>query len=50
MLESEIVTEGFCVAGGDIRICAQVLYRVALEDELFTDSMRQFDNDRGQLA
>ncbi len=50
MLGSKMVREGFGVAGGDIRIGADILCRAALDDE-FTDASGQyFDNDSGQFA
>ncbi len=50
MLGSKMVKEGFGVAGGDIRIGADILARAALSDEFATASGRYFDNDSGQFS
>lgn len=50
MLGSKMVKEAFGVAGGDIRIGAEILYRGALSDEFATASGRYFDNDSGRFA
>lgn len=50
MLGSKMVTEGFGVAGGDIRIGADILTRAALTDEFETASGQYFDNDSGKFA
>ncbi len=50
MLGSKMVKEGFGVAGGDIRIGAEILTRAALADEFETASGRYFDNDSGQFT
>lgn len=50
MLGSKMVTEGFGVAGKDIRIGAEVLTRAALADEFATATGRYFDNDSGQFS
>ncbi len=50
MLGSKMVKEGFGVAGGDIRIGADILTRAALADEFATASGKYFDNDKGQFA
>ena len=50
MLGSKMVKEGFGVAGGDIRIGADILTRAALADEFASASGQYFDNDRGQFA
>jgi len=41
---------GDAVAGGDIRIGAEILCRAALADEFATASGKYFDNDSGQFA
>lgn len=50
MLGSKMVKEAFGVAGGDIRIGADILTRAALTDEFATASGQYFDNDTGQFA
>ena len=50
MLGTKMVKEGFGVAGGDIRIGAEILTRTALADEFDTASGQYFDNDSGQFA
>jgi NAD(P)-dependent dehydrogenase (short-subunit alcohol dehydrogenase family) len=50
MLGSKMVKEAFGVAGGDLRIGAEILNRVALADEFGAASGRYFDNDSGQFA
>ena len=50
MLGTKMVREAFGVAGGDIRIGADVIRRVALEDEFAAASGQYFDNDSGQFA
>ena len=50
MLGSKMVKEGFGVAGGDIRIGAEILTRAALADEFATASGQYFDNDSGRFA
>lgn len=50
MLGTKMVKEGFGVAGGDIRIGAEILVRAALKDEFATASGQYFDNDSGQFA
>lgn len=50
MLGSKMVKEGFGVAGGDIRIGAEILSRAALADEFAAASGQYFDNDEGQFA
>ena len=50
MLGSKMVKEAFGVAGGDIRIGAEILTRAALADEFATASGQYFDNDSGQFA
>ncbi|MDX1541317.1 MAG: SDR family NAD(P)-dependent oxidoreductase [Geminicoccaceae bacterium] len=50
LLGSKMVKEGFGVAGGDIRIGAEILTRAALSDEFAAASGRYFDNDKGEFA
>ncbi|WP_299411005.1 SDR family NAD(P)-dependent oxidoreductase [Acaryochloris sp. IP29b_bin.148] len=50
MLGSKMVKEGFGVAGGDLRIGADILTRAALADEFTAASGQYFDNDKGQFA
>ena len=49
MLGSKMVKEGFGVAGGDIRIGADILTRAALSDEFESASGKYFDNDAGRF-
>jgi NAD(P)-dependent dehydrogenase (short-subunit alcohol dehydrogenase family) len=50
MLGSKMVKDAFGVAGGDIRIGAEILTRAALADEFAAASGQYFDNDTGQFA
>ncbi len=50
MLGSKMVKDAFGVDGGDIRIGAEILSRVALADEFAMASGQYFDNDSGQFA
>ena len=50
LLGSKMVKEAFGVAGGDIRIGAEILTRAALSDEFATASGKYFDNDAGCFA
>ncbi|WP_136660165.1 SDR family NAD(P)-dependent oxidoreductase [Nitratireductor sp. XY-223] len=50
MLGSKMVRQGFGVAGGDIRIGAEILVRAALDDSFATASGAYFDNDAGQFG
>ena len=50
MLGSKMVKEGFGVAGGDIRVGADILTRAALGDEFAAASGQYFDNDSGRFA
>ena len=50
MLGSKMVKESFGVAGGDIRIGADILMRAALTEEFSAASGKYFDNDKGQFA
>ncbi len=49
MLGSKMVQQAFGVAGGDLRIGADILTRVALEEEFAAASGKYFDNDIGQF-
>jgi NAD(P)-dependent dehydrogenase (short-subunit alcohol dehydrogenase family) len=49
LLATKMVKEGFGVAGSDIRIGADVLYRAALSEEFASASGRYFDNDSGRF-
>lgn len=50
MLGSKMVKQAFGVAGGDIRIGAEILRRAALADEFAAASGQYFDNDQGQFT
>ena len=50
LLGSKMVKEAFGIAGGDIRIGAEILVRAALTDEFAAASGQYFDNDTGQFA
>lgn len=50
LLGSKMVKEAFGIAGGDIRIGAEILTRAALTDEFTAASGQYFDNDKGQFA
>lgn len=50
MLGSKMVKEAFGVAGGDIRIGAEILGRAAVADEFAKASGQYFDNDSGKFA
>ncbi len=50
LLGTKMVKEAFDVAGKDIGIGAEILTRLALEDEFATASGQYFDNDSGQFA
>lgn len=50
LLGTKMVKEAFGVAGGDLRIGANILCRLALEDEFTTASGQYFDNDTGQFS
>ena len=50
MLGTKMVKQGFGVAGGDIRIGAEILIRAALAEEFETASGQYFDNDSGHFA
>jgi len=50
MLGTKMVKKAYGVAGGDIRIGAEILARAALADEFGAASGQYFDNDEGQFA
>ena len=50
MLGSKMVKEAYGVAGGDLRIGADILCRAALSDEFAAASGQYFDNDIGKFA
>ena len=50
MLGSKMVKQAFGVAGGDIRIGAEILTHAALSNEFETASGQYFDNDSGQFT
>jgi len=50
MLGSKMVKQAFGVAGGDIRVGAEILTRAALADEFQAASGQYFDNDSGRFA
>ncbi len=50
MLGSKMVKDAFGVAGGDLRIGADILVRAALSDEFADASGKYFDNDTRQFA
>lgn len=50
LLGSKMVKDAFGIAGGDIRIGAEILCRAALADEFATANGLYFDNDSGQFA
>jgi NAD(P)-dependent dehydrogenase (short-subunit alcohol dehydrogenase family) len=50
MLGSKMVKQAFGVAGGDLRIGAEILCRAALADEFAAASGQYFDNDSGQFT
>jgi NAD(P)-dependent dehydrogenase (short-subunit alcohol dehydrogenase family) len=50
MLGSKMVKQAFGVAGGDLRIGAEIICCAALLDEFATASGRYFDNDSGQFT
>ncbi|MEL7275864.1 MAG: SDR family NAD(P)-dependent oxidoreductase [Pseudomonadota bacterium] len=47
LLATKMVQEGFGVAGNDLRIGADILCRLALDDEFAAASGRYWDNDAG---
>ena len=49
-LGSKMVKQAYGVAGGDLRIGAEILCRASLSDEFAGASGQYFDNDSGQFA
>lgn len=49
-LGSKMVKEAYGMAGGDVRIGAEILCRAALSDEFANASGKYFDNDIGRFA
>ena len=50
LLGTKMVTEGFGMAGNDIRIGSDILFRAALSEEFTEASGLYFDNDKGRFA
>ncbi|OAN13065.1 oxidoreductase [Photobacterium jeanii] len=50
MLGSKMVKDAFGVAGGDLKVGADILYRAALSDEFANAHGLYFDNDIGQFG
>ena len=50
MLGSKMLKQAYGVAGGDLRIGAEILCRAALSDEFAAASGQYFDNDIGQFT
>ena len=50
LLGTKMVQEAYGMAGGDIRIGAEILCRASLEDEFAAASGQYFDNDSGRFA
>ncbi|MCH9648794.1 MAG: SDR family NAD(P)-dependent oxidoreductase [Deltaproteobacteria bacterium] len=50
LLGTKMVKQAFGVAGGDIRIGAEILRRAALAEEFAAASGQYFDNDSGRFA
>jgi NAD(P)-dependent dehydrogenase (short-subunit alcohol dehydrogenase family) len=50
MLGSKMVKQAYGVAGGDLRIGAEILTRAALADEFADATGQYFDNDIGQFS
>ena len=50
LLGSKMVKEGFGMRGKDLRIGANILVRLAVEDEFCNASGKYFDNDKGRFA
>jgi NAD(P)-dependent dehydrogenase (short-subunit alcohol dehydrogenase family) len=50
LLASKMVKDAYGVAGSDLGIGADILYRAALSDEFANASGRYFDNDQGQFS
>ena len=50
MLGTKMVKQAYGVTGSDLRIGAEILFRMALSDEFTSASGRYFDNDIGQFS
>ena len=50
LLGSKMVKQAFDVAGGDLRVGAEILCRASLSDEFAAASGQYFDNDSGRFA
>lgn len=50
LLGSKMVKEGFGIAGKDVSIGAEILARLATEEEFLHHSGQYFDNDQGHFA
>ncbi len=50
MLGTKMVKQAYGVAGGDLRIGAEILVRAALSEEFAAASGQYFDNDTGRFA
>jgi hypothetical protein len=50
LLGSKMVKEGFGMEGGDIRIGANILTGLSLDDAFATASGKYFDNDAGDFG
>ncbi len=50
LLGTKMVKEAYAVAGGDVRIGADILHRAALSEDFQSASGRYFDNDSGRFA
>lgn len=50
LLGSKMVKEAYGIAGGDIAIGADILYRAALSEQFSDASGKYFDNDSGKFA
>ncbi len=50
MLGSKMVKQAYGVAGGDLRVGAEILVRATLSDEFADASGKYFDNDTGRFA
>jgi NAD(P)-dependent dehydrogenase (short-subunit alcohol dehydrogenase family) len=50
LLASKMVKEGFGVAGSDLSIGADILYRAAMSDEFVDASGKYYDNDNKRFA
>ena len=50
LLGTKMVKEAYCMAGGDVQIGAEILYRASPGDEFATASGQYFDNDSGHFS